>query len=415
MAIDLANINLWGQDIPWLDGLREKARCAWQKTPWPNAKTEAWKYSFFPQQAFNDLSVGTELHHCGENCDCHDEITMPFAAYGIKFCNGRLVTEHFNLPAGVTVKPLIEGIFDNEVKQYLNKAFHLDNFPFAVLNTALLENGTILVIERGTMLDKPIFINYHQHNNVPNLYNIRNIFIVEKGASATIIEYYESENQIQYLNNIVNEIYVRDSAQLKHYVWNREAINARHIALNAVQVRQNGKYAAFVAQSPCTLSRHETYIELLQENAQAQVNGAYRLLENGVSDITTNIRHLAAHTNSNQLIRGVVDGVAKGVFQGQIHIAQNSQQCEGYQQHRALLLSDEAEIDAKPELEIFADDVKCAHGNTCGDLDAEQLFYMQTRGIDLDDARQILIDAHLKEALNTISDDNIRNWLLQNF
>lgn len=415
MAIYFANIDLWGQDIPWLSGLREKACNVWQKTPWPNVKTEAWKYSFFPQQAFNDLSVGTELHHCGENCDCHDEITMPFAAYGIKFCNGRLVTEHFNLPAGVIVKPLIEAIFDNEVKPYLNRAFNMEEFPFAALNTALLENGIVLIVERGIKLEKPIFINYHQHNNTPYLFAVRNIYIVEKEASATIVEYFEGNHQAQYLHDVVNEIYIHDSAQLKHYVWNKEATEARHIALNAVQVRQNGQYEGFVAQSPCALCRHETYVELRQENAQAKVNGVYRLLESGVSDITTNIRHLATHTYSNQLIRGVVDGKSKGVFQGQIHIAPDAQQCEGYQQHRALLLSDEAEVDAKPELEIFSDDVKCAHGNTCGDLDAEQLFYMQTRGIDLDDARQILIDAHLKEALNTISDVEVKNWLLQNF
>ena len=415
MAIDLANIDLWGQDIPWLSGLREKACSAWQKTPWPNAKTEAWKYSFFPQQAFNDLSVDTKSHHCDENCHCHGELTTPFAAYGIKFCNGRLATEHFNLPTGVTIKPLVEAIFDNEAKIYLNKNFKMENFPFATLNTALLENGIVLIVERGTIIDKPIFIAYYQHDTHQNLNNIRNIFIIEKEASATIVEYYEGDNQGRYLNNVVNEIYVRASAQLKHYIWNKEATKAHHIALNAVQVRQNGQYKAFVAQSPCALSRHETYIELLQEGAQAQVNGVYRLPESGTSDITTNIRHLAAHTTSNQLIRGVVDGTARGVFQGQIHIAPDSQQCEGYQQHRALLLSDEAEIDAKPELEIFADDVKCAHGNTCGDLDVEQLFYMQTRGIALDDARQILISAHLNEALNTINNDDVKNWLLENF
>lgn len=137
--------------------------------------------------------------------------------------------------------------------------------------------------------------------------------------------------------------------------------------------------------------------------------------ENGRSDITTNVCHLAEHTNSHQLVKGVADGSAKAVFQGKIHIAPNAKQCEGYQQHKALLLSDEAEIDAKPELEIFADDVQCAHGNTCGDLDAEQLFYMQARGINMAEARQILIKAHINEVINTIHDECIKNWLTENF
>ncbi|MCI7420251.1 MAG: SufD family Fe-S cluster assembly protein, partial [Alphaproteobacteria bacterium] len=119
----------------------------------------------------------------------------------------------------------------------------------------------------------------------------------------------------------------------------------------------------------------------------------------------------AAHTNSNQLIKGVLDGSSRGVFQGQIHIAPDAQQTEGYQLHRALLLSDNAEVDCKPELEIFADDVKCSHGATSGDLDKEQLFYMQTRGIALNDAKQILIEAYLNEALQKVENEQLREWL----
>ena len=120
---------------------------------------------------------------------------------------------------------------------------------------------------------------------------------------------------------------------------------------------------------------------------------------------------MAAHTTSNQLVKGVLDGSSRGVFQGQIHIEPNAQQTEGYQLHRALLLSDNAEVDCKPELEIFADDVKCSHGATCGDLDKEQLFYMQTRGIALADAKQILIEAYLNETLLKIENQQIRKWL----
>ena len=163
-------------------------------------------------------------------------------------------------------------------------------------------------------------------------------------------------------------------------------------------------------QKENALARHESYINLLQEGACAEVDGAYRLNESGVSDITTNIRHLAPHTISNQLIKGVVAGKAKGVFQGQIHIAPDAQQTEGHQLHRALLLSDEGEVDCKPELEIFADDVKCSHGATCGDLDKEQMFYMQSRGICLEDARKILIEAYLQEVLNKIDSPEIAAW-----
>ena len=415
MSIDFANIPLWGADIPWLAGLREKGAQTFAEIGWPNAKTEAWKYSYFPQTQIDDLIINNEPHYCDNNCHCHEKTQTPFAAYGIKFCNGKLITEHFDLPQGVEAKSLVEAIYDGEIKKYLNKSFDIGKFPFAAMNTALLEQGVVLVVARGTVVDRPIFIHYHQHNNNRQLSAIRNIIILENRAQATIVEYFDGEDNAFYFNNIVNEVYLQNEAQLKHYAFIKEASDARHIALNSVNVRSNAKYESFIAQRECALSRYESHILLQQEGASAIVNGAYRLSQNGVSDITTDISHLAAHTTSNQLVKGVADGLSKGVFQGKIHIAPDAQQTEGYQQHHALLLSDKAEIDAKPELEIFADDVKCSHGNTCGDLDPEQLFYMQARGITLENARQILIEAHINAALSTISDQNVQNWLKANF
>ena len=416
MTADNQNIALWGDDIPWLYGLREKGRQAFAAVGLPNAKTEAWKYSHFAPAVLEAYQIDTTPHRCDENCHCHEEnAPTPFAAYYIKFCNGKLASDHFDLPAGVSIKPLVEAIFDGDAKAYLNKSFDMEKFPFAALNTAYLEQGVMLTVERGTTLDRPIFIEYYQHCSALQINHLRNIFVLENRTKATIIEYFAAETGAEYFNNLVNEIYVREAAQLQHYVWQNERAAARHVALNSVEVRKDGQYNGFCAQSECALARHESFIRLQQEGASAEVNGVYKLAQKGVSDITTNIRHLAPHTVSNQLVKGVVGGAAKGVFQGQIHIAKDAQQTEGYQLHRALLLSDDAEVDAKPELEIFADDVKCSHGNTCGDLDTEQLFYMQSRGIALETAKQLLIEAHINEAFEKIGNDNVKNWLKENF
>ena len=128
-------------------------------------------------------------------------------------------------------------------------------------------------------------------------------------------------------------------------------------------------------------------------------------------DTTTDIEHLVANTTSNQLVKGVVGGQAKGVFQGKIRIAPNAVKTEGYQLHKALLLSDEAEIDVKPELEIFADDVKCSHGAACGQLDKDQLFYMLSRGIGEEEAKQLLIDAYLNDVIAKVDDEKIKEWI----
>lgn len=411
MSLTQQNIKLWGEDMPWLAGLREKGLVAFEKNGLPNAKTEAWKYSYLKESVFNDLIIDTEPHQCschGE-CHCHDADNLPFETIKIPVCNGKPDTEHAELPRGLVIKPLAEAIYDKEAQKYLNKSLDIENFPFAALNTAYLEQGLMIVAERNTIIEKPVLLSYHSHGQ--NLWqNVRNLIVLESGAQLTLLEDFSGDDEF-YFNNIVNEIYIGNEAVLTHYKRVKEAAAALHIALNSVVVRQNGRYNAFCAQSECRLARSESYIQLQQEGAEANVNGAYRLYNDGHSDITTNIRHLAAHTTSNQLVKGVLDGSSRGVFQGQIHIAPNAQQTEGYQLHRALLLSDNAEVDCKPELEIFADDVKCSHGATSGDLDKEQLFYMQTRGIALADAKQILIEAYLNEALQKVENEQLREWL----
>ena len=162
------------------------------------------------------------------------------------------------------------------------------------------------------------------------------------------------------------------------------------------------------------MGRNETKVDLLQENAKAQVDAAYIMNGWATLDTTTDIEHLSPKTDSDQMIKGVVGGEARGVFQGKISIDKDAQETEGHQLHRALLLSDTAEIDVKPELEIFADNVKCSHGAACGELDQDQLFYMRSRGIGEDEAKQILIDAYLLEVINRIDDEQIREWVRSN-
>ncbi len=404
-------VNLWGDDIPWLVGLREKAARAFAKSGCPTAKTEAWKYSYFKPNTLGEMQIDVPAEICDGHCHCHRESELPFAVYELDFCNGKPHPADKDLPRGLTVKTLVEAIYDNDVKRYLGKSYDFAKFPFAALNCAYLEHGFMIVVEKGTILDKPIYLHYHRHDR-PNIWsNPHNIIVLESGAQANIIEHFDDADAGKCFNNIVNEIFIGNSAALRHYTILNESAENHHICLNAVQIKKDGNYGSFYAQNECALARQETLVNLSEEGATATVDGIYRLANGGISDITTNIRHLAPHTYSNQLVKGVVGGNAKGVFQGQIHIEPNAGQTEGYQLHKALLLSDTAEVDCKPELEIFADDVKCSHGATCGDLDSEQLFYMQSRGIELETAKKILIEAYLQEVLQKIDNEDIRGFI----
>lgn len=443
MAGLIQNIALFGENIPWFQGLREKGLEAFKHQGVPTAKTEAWKYTKPRDLNADDFVMNesnfllelaeekAECHcheescHCHEDgCHCHEEgchcqdeinvlVDLPFEAYQLHFYNGQFVPIYPPLPRGVEVMTLMEAVLNQEAKNYLGKLVDLANYPFAALNTAYMEEGLFIRLDKNTKLDKPIIIINHSETGEQNLfYNLRNVVVLEAGAEAEIVEWYKyaGAEKSRYFANIVNEIFVARGAKLKHYKLQNEAFKANHLALNMVNVKESGKYEAFCLQRGANIGRNETKVILTEEQAEAEVNAAYIMHGWATLDTTTDIEHLAENTISHQLVKGVVGGDAKGVFQGKIHIAKHAVKTEGTQLHKALLLTDTAEIDVKPELEIFADDVKCSHGAASGELDEETLFYMQSRGIGREEAKQILIDAYLDDAVNKIADSEVRDW-----
>ncbi len=422
----LQNVCLQGAEIAKLEILREQGRATFAEVGLPSPKTEAWKYTRVREVAGADFVIeptGDDGHCCCGNHDCECEHehqhcscghhVLPFDAYEIHFCNGKLKEDCFHLPDGVEVMSLLDAAADGELFTHLNKSFELNSFPFAALNTAYLEQGVLLRITREFCPDKPIALINHTHAENKIFANMRNVILLENGAKATVVEYYHysGAEKSAYFNNIVNEIFIGRNALLNHYKAQAEAFKAVHITLNAVAVKAGGKYESFCLQTGADLARQETHVVLKEEQAEAEVDAVYKMNGWATLDTTTDIEHLASYTRSNQLVKGIVGGQAKGVFQGKIHIAPMAEKTEGYQLHRALLLSDTAEIDVKPELEIFADDIKCSHGAACGELDKEQMFYLQSRGIAEDDARAILIQAFADEGINKIKYEKIREWI----
>ena len=437
----LSEISLFGQDIPWLEGLRERGRAGFAL---PTAKSEAWRYTklhalaednfeYAPSKFLEELEgVADEAEHCcheheeGHVCRCGGEchcghapdlfVDLPFDAYQLHFYNGKFIPLYPAFPAGVEVMTLMQAVVEGEARNYTGKYIDLKQYPFAALNAAFLEEGLFFVFERNLRLAKPIMIIYHTKTKQHLASHIRNVFVAENNAAVEIAEYYRhvGADKDRYFNNIVNEFYLAPQAEIKHYKFQNEAFKAVHIALNYARIKAGAHYKSFCLQKGADLGRNETKAELLQEGAKAEINAAYVMNGWATLDTTTDVEHLAAGTTSSQLVKGVVGGEARGVFQGKIRIVKDAQETEGRQLHRALLLSDTAEIDVKPELEIFADNVKCSHGAACGELDPNQLFYMRSRGIGEEEARQILIDAYLLEAVNLIDNEEIREWMRSN-
>ncbi|MBQ8870007.1 MAG: Fe-S cluster assembly protein SufD [Alphaproteobacteria bacterium] len=393
---------------PILETLRQKGNSSFAKQGLPTSKNESFKYTKFRELNLDNFVFAKQEHKC-----CCNEHKLGFDAYEIVFCNGKLCHNHCSGLDKIEVLPLIDAIKDKTSQKYLNKSFDMDNFPFAALNNAYLEQGLFIRVAKDYVSDKPLALVYHLVANEKYFCNIHNVVVLENNAQLDLVEYYYHAGDIkaEYFNNVVNEFFISKNATLNHYKVQNDAFKAFHIALNVANVKQNGRYDSFCLQKGALLARNETVVKLLEEKAQTEVNGAYVINGWATADTSTYIEHLHSETYSNQLVKGVVGDYAKGVFQGKIYIAPDTAKINGYQLHKALLLSDDAVVNVKPELEIFADDVKCSHGSTCGEIDKEQMFYLRSRGISEQNAKQILITAFINELFNKISNPNIISWL----
>jgi Fe-S cluster assembly protein SufD len=214
-----------------------------------------------------------------------------------------------------------------------------------------------------------------------------------------------------YLHNPVFDVHVEADAELTHVRLQNEETMAFHLSTLYAAVGQRGIYDSFVLNLGSRIARTEAHVRLSGERGTTHLNGAQLLGGVQHADFTTVVRHDAPCCASRQTVKNVLTGRSHGVFQGRIEVARHAQKTDGYQMNQALLLSPDAEIDTKPELEIFADDVKCSHGATVGELDADQLFYLRSRGIPEAEARSMLVRAFLAEALDAIRDDAIRTVL----
>lgn len=401
------NVDLFLNDKPAVFALRQKAQNILNSTGFPTQKDESWKYENLSPLSNHSYQINTEEHSCGHDCcNHHSHQEPPFIE--IKFCRGKLHIEEYNTPSGLTITPLPLVLYEGEHKQYIFNSFDLEKHPFAALNGVYLEQGLCIQVEKGAKINTPLHIKYNQ-NNCENLQlNIHNLIIAEKDTRLDIIEEYTSTSSESYFINVVNEFYLKQNAKINHYKIQKENPSAYHIALNAVKIHNQAIYKQYYLANGAKFCRNESLIDLEQPEASAEVYSAYTAKKDALTDITTNINHKQPHTTSNQYAKAVLEDKSTAVFQGKIHILPDAIKTSGHQLHKTLYLNDNATLNCKPELEIYADDVKCSHGASCGEINKEQMFYLTSRGIDEQSAIKMLTDAHLNEIIALISDEKIR-------
>lgn len=274
------------------------------------------------------------------------------------------------------------------------------------LNTLLSEDGAHISIEAARDAGLLLLIHLGEPGAAASP---RHVLHIAAGARLTLFEIAAGAGA--YLHNAVTHVTLGPGAHLTHARLQTESPEALHFATVTAEIAEGAAYDGFTLSLGAALARATIRAHLVGPGAHAALNAAQRLGARQHGDITTVVRHAAPDGTSRQTVKNVLDGHARAVFQGRIEVAQAAQRTDGYQMNQVLLLADTAEIDSKPELEIFADDVKCSHGATVGALDAEQLFYLLSRGIPRAEARAILVRAFLEDALGAVADERLRAHL----
>jgi len=382
-----------GPDFPG----RAAARAAFAKTGLPHRRMEDWKYTDLHARLHEALPAAGPTEPKGAH---------PFgdkAGATIQLGNGFFAGIKGELPKGVEVSPLVDAMALDWAKAHYGKGKAPEGHPMVALNTALVHEGVAIRVAKGVKAGTLVL----SHEGTSGRQTTRNLIVVEEGAALTLIEAHQGSDEAQQVQQ-VSEIFVAKGAKLTHIRFQDTGGKTVHLTTDLVDVATEADYRGFVLTTGAELSRNESFIEFSGEHAEAHISGSYMLSGDQHGDITTRVNHAVPDCVSREVFKGVIADKARGVFQGKIIVAEDAQKTDGHMLNKTLLLSDRAEMDAKPELEIYADDVKCSHGATTGQLDANQLFYLRVRGIDEATARGLLMQSFLAEALLEVEDEQVR-------
>ena len=373
--------------LPGDPAIRAAAAAAFAKGGLPSVKDEAWRYTSLRALAEGDfqepLSVVSQAPILGETID----------APRLVLIDGRYQPGLSTPATGVTVTPFSENPYFGRLPDIAQ--------PMAALNTMLAEDGVQLHVAAGVDAGALVLLSVAPDGHRPIAFHPRHSVHLESGAKLTVLEVTRGEGA--YLHNAVTEVVVAEGATLTHIRLQDEGPDAFHINTTFAEIAGHGTYDAFVLTLGARVARTEIHARLIGPRGMVHLNGAQLLGGQQHGDITTVVAHDAPNCGSRQTIKNVLSDRSRGVFQGRIEVARIAQKTDGYQMNQALLLSPHAEIDCKPQLEIYADDVKCSHGATVGELDADQLFYLRSRGVPDAEARAILVRAFLAEAMDPIA------------
>jgi Fe-S cluster assembly protein SufD len=390
----------------FLERLREDARQRFSELGYPTTHDEDWRFT-------SVTPIARTKFVPGKPADGPASIEQRGPGYPVCFHNGHWFPFESRLPRGVEIASLAQVLRSDPelVEPHLARYAASQNQAFVALNTANFEDGAFVRIAKGVVLDAPIYLTFvAMPGAAPTVSHPRNLIVAEADSQATIVETYLGSGDQTYFTNPVTELVAGDNAVIDHYKLQMESERAFHVATMQVQVGRATNFRSHLLSFGGALVRNDVNA-VLSEGSECTLNGLYLVTGDQHIDNHTSIDHAKPHAASHELYKGILEGHSTAVFNGKILVRKDAQKTDAKQTNKNLVLSEDAVINTKPELQILADDVRCTHGATIGQLDPEGIFYLQSRGIGRADARNLLIYAFARDIVDRIKVASLREQL----
>ena len=400
-----------GRGPAWLEERRGDGLQRFIKSGFPTTRHEDWRFTNVSPIADGEFALAESVS--AGVAALVDGVSFPDAVR-VAIVNGRFVAELSDLrgvAAGVRVLSLRDAIAadDEAVRAHL-AAFALDAHPFAALNTAFLDDGVAVLIDAGTIVERPIHvIVITAADGQAVMSHPRTLVVAGAGSQARVAQTFVGAPGSACFTNAVAEVSVGEGAVVEFYTDQREPDTSFHVGNLQAHVGARGVFSSYAFSIGARLMRHDIGVALRGEGGDCTMNGVYLVDGARLMDTHTLLDHAMPHCTSHETYKGILAGKARGVFNGRIIVRLDAQKTDAKQTNRALLLSDDAQINSNPQLEIFADDVKCTHGATVGQLDDEAMFYLRARGLTAAEARDMLLKAFAGEVLDGLKIPALRS------
>jgi Fe-S cluster assembly protein SufD len=405
------------EQLPVLPGnkeLRKKAAKFFEEKGFPTRKTEDYKY-IAPDTLFKkEPGFKTETVRNVTAADIK-KLALLADAHVLVIVNGKFVPELSDiskLPESVIAHGIgYASVSDETALAHYARYATADMDPFAALNLALNEGGVFLHFKKNTVCDKPVHLIHITDNATETIFHPRNLIVVEENAEAVILESFETIGPVRSFTNALTEVSVATHAKLDHYRIQWEAATGQLMNTVQANIESESLYNTYTFTLGGGWVRNNLNVVMAGKKSEAHLFGLYLLNGSQVADNHTVVDHRVPDCMSNELYKGVMNGKSTAVFNGKIFVRQDAQKTNAFQTNRNILLSDDASVNTKPQLEIYADDVKCSHGTSTGKIDDEALFYLRSRGIGENNARKLLIRAFAEEVVNEVKLEGLKTLI----